>query len=150
MDNSPANTDDKDMRELAFARSEEATKARQYVLDIGGKGKAYQIIDAAYEALADMFPESGWTHRRIRAFFGKEQAGVYFGEMAELHVAAKKKKAERELIEKARREHAEFIERTARMATLLERRDEDFHSPEIEGLRGELSRMDRSRDSREG
>lgn len=149
MDNSPANTDEKVMHELAYARSQEANKARQYVLDIGGSGKVYQIIDKAYDALTELFPKSGWTHRRVRAFLAKEQAGVYYGEMAELHVAAAKKKAERELIQKARREHAEFIERTARMAALLERQDEDFHSDSIEGIRRELGRMDRPGNSRD-
>lgn len=122
--------------------------ARDYVLDIGGPGKGAVIVDRAFKLLAKLFPHDDrpkeqWTSRRVRSFLEREAALVRFREMVELHRAAEHAKAERALIEKARKEHAAFIEKTASLRALLERQDEDFHRPQIEGLGGGLGGMDR-------
>ncbi|RUU79992.1 hypothetical protein [Mesorhizobium sp. M7A.F.Ca.MR.362.00.0.0] len=142
MEKTTATTDKKQMSDVALARS--------YVADIGGRGKVKAILNAAYDRLADMFPHRGepghqWTERRVRAFWYGEAAYVEFREMKELHTAAAKAKEERELLQKARKEHAAFIEKTASYRALLERTDEDFYRPEIEGLGGRMGGLDRSR-----
>lgn len=123
--------------------------ASSYVADIGGPGKVKTILSNAYDRLAKMFPHKDepdwqWTERRVRSFWNKEAAYVEFREMRELHAAAAKAKEERELLRKARIEHAAFIEKTASLAALLERTDEAFHRPSIEGLGGMGSGMDRT------
>lgn len=123
--------------------------ARSYVGDIGGKGPVQLIIERAYDKLADMFPHiheprSRWTERRVRAFWNQEAALVEYREMVELHRAAEAAKAERALIEQARKDHAAFIAKTASVAAFLERQDEAFHSGEIERLRGLDCGMDRT------
>ena len=135
-------TDSQQMSDVAMARS--------YVADIGGRGKVKAVLNAAYDRLADMFPHKGepssqWTERRVRAFWYGEAAYVEFREMKELHTAAAKAKEERELLQRARKEHAAFIEKTASYRALLERQDEDFHRIEIERLGGQLGDLDRSR-----
>lgn len=142
MGKAPANTDSKHMSDLALASS--------YVADIGGPGKVNTILSKAYDRLVEMFPHKDqpkwqWTERRVRSFWNKEAAYVEFREMRELHAAAAKAKEERELLRKARKEHAAFIEKTASLRALLERQDEDFHCPSIEGLGGMGGRVDSSR-----
>jgi hypothetical protein len=146
MGNHTRNTDKKQMSDVALARS--------YVADIGGSGKVQAILYAAYSKLVKMFPHEEnpklqWTERRVRSFWNQEAAYVEFREMRELHAAAAKAKEERELLQKARKEHAAFIEKTAAYRALLERTDEDFFGPEIEGLRGQSRGMDRTRVGRE-
>jgi len=135
-------TDSQQMSDVAMARS--------YVADIGGGGRVKAILNAAYDRLADMFPHKGepglqWTERRVRAFWYGEAAYVEFREMKELHTAAAKAKEERELLQRARKEHAAFIEKTASYRALLERTDPDFFGSEIERLGVESRGMDRSR-----
>lgn len=138
---SPANTDgSKHMSDVAMARD--------YVRDIGGKGAASQIISRAFDRLADMFPHreeprNRWTERRVRSFWNCEAASVQYREMVELHRAAQQAKDERELLDKARKEHAAFIAKTASIRALLEHQDEAFHSGEIERLRSLACRVDR-------
>lgn len=122
--------------------------ARDYVVAIGGPGKGATIVARAYAALTKLFPHEDdprdqWTERRLRSFLEREAALVKFREMVELHRAAEKAKAERELLAQARKQHAEFIEKTASMRALLEHQDEAFHSPEIERLRGMARGVDR-------
>ena len=128
--------------------------ARSYVADIGGSGKVQTFLYAAYSKLVKMFPHEEnpklqWTERRVRSFWNQEAAYVEFREMRELHAAAAKAKEERELLQKARKEHAAFIEKTAAYRALLERTDEDFFGPEIEGLRSQSRNLDRSRVGRD-
>lgn len=132
---------EKQMSDVAMASS--------YLADIGGQGSAKTILSKAYEKLVDMFPHAEdphnkWTERRIRAFWWREAATVQFREMLELHQAAEKAKAERELLAAARKEHAAFIEKTASLRALLEHQDEAFHRPQIEGLGSITSGMDRT------
>ncbi|TGP25916.1 hypothetical protein EN828_10340 [Mesorhizobium sp. M2D.F.Ca.ET.185.01.1.1] len=147
MGKAPANTDKKmSVSDVALARS--------YVADIGGAGKVKAILSNAYSRLISMFPHKNepdwqWTERRVRSFWNGEAAYVEFREMRELHAAAAKAKEERELLQKARKEHAAFIEKTASLRALLERTDPDFFSPEIEGLRRQSRDMDRTGVGRE-
>lgn len=138
MGKSPANTDERKMSDVALAR--------EYVADIGGKGRVKQIIGNCFDALNRKFPKAGWTERRVRSFWNGEAATVSFSEMLQLHKTAEAVKVEQELIRQARREHAEFKERTARLASLLERQDEDFHRESVEGLHSGMGGMDRPRD----
>lgn len=146
MGKSPANTDSQQMSDVAMARD--------YVADIGGKGSVKTILARAYEALGKMFPheedpENQWTERRVKSFWWREAATVQFREMLELHRAAEKAKEERELLQKARKEHAAFIEKTASYRALLERTDPDFFGSEIERLGVESRGMDRTRADRD-
>lgn len=140
MAKSPANTDSKQMSDVARAQS--------YIADIGGPGSVKAVLGTAYKRLVEMFPherepKKQWTERRVRGFWTKEAATVQFYEMIELHAAAAKAKEERELLRKARKEHAEFVEKTASIRALLERTDADFFGAEIERLGAVGRRMDR-------
>lgn len=109
--------------------------ARDYVADIGGRGKVKTMLAKAYDALAKAFPhtddpENQWTERRVRAFWNYDTASVQFREMMELHRVAEKEKAERELLAQARTEHAAFIEKTASIRALLERQSENYSRPQ--------------------
>jgi hypothetical protein len=135
------NTDKKHMSDVALARS--------YLTDIGGNGKVKYILNSAYARLIEMFPHKNnpewrWTERRVRSFWNQEAAYVEFREMRELHTAAAKAKEERELLLRARKEHAAFIEKTASYRALLERTDPTFFGDEIERLGGQLGKLDRS------
>ena len=118
--------------------------ARSLVKDIGGSGRVNEMIYAAYKRLAKMFPQGDdvhnrWTEtRRRNGWYGRSTSVQHF-QMRELYEAAQKAKAERELLQKARREHAEFVARTARLAALLEHQDETFHCDQIAAL-GQQSR----------
>jgi hypothetical protein len=145
MEKTTATTDKKQMSDVALARS--------YVADIGGRGKVKAILNGAYDRLVEMFPHRGepnlqWTERRVRSFWYGEAAYVEFREMRELHTAASKAKEERELLQKARKEHAAFIEKTASYRALLERTDPDFFGGEIERLGGMGRRVDSARADR--
>lgn len=147
MGKSPANTDSQQMSDVAMARD--------YVADIGGKGSVKTILARAYDALGKMFPheddpENQWTERRVKSFWWREAATVQFREMLELHRTAEKAKEERELLQRARKEHAAFIEKSASIRALLERSDPDFHCSEIERLGDMGRRVDRPRADREG
>ncbi len=132
MDISTANTESqKHMSDVAMAGD--------YVTDIGGRGPAKVIIARTFKRLAEMFPHVGepekrWTERRVRGFLSGDASTVQFYEMVELHRAAEEAKAERELLAKARKEHADFIAKTASIRALLEHQDEAFHQPELERL----------------
>jgi hypothetical protein len=136
---SPKNAEgQKQMSDVAMARS--------YVADIGGSARVKVMLANAYDRLRDMFPhtenpENQWTERRLRAFWNEEAATVQFREMVELHRAAENAIAERKMLEIARKEHADFIEKTARLRSLLEHQDQDFHSHQIEGMGCGFGRM---------
>jgi len=126
----------------------DVTMARSYLEHIGGSTPPSQLLNKAYIALAQLNPK--WTHRRVRAIWHREAAAVEYREMIELHRAAEKEVAERAKLAAARKEHADFIEKTARLRALLEHQDSDFHSPEIERLRRVAGGMDRPRAGRGG
>lgn len=123
MDKASGNTDrGQAMEDVAMARS--------YVKEIGGNGGVQERIKRAYELLIRLFPHktqprSQWTYRRVRSFWHEEAAHVEFREMLELHHAAEVARAERKKLQKARKEHAAFIEQTARYRALLKRTSAD-------------------------
>ncbi len=130
----------------------DVTLARGLIRHIGGDcwdGKS-DMLERVYRAINAHLPTevaNRWTRRRLKAFWAREAAGVRFHEMCELaHVAQKAAKRRAEL-EEARKAHAEYVEKTANIAALLEYTDPDFHGVEIEGLRRVSGRMDSTGDS---
>lgn len=112
-----------------------------------GKG---DMLDRVYDAIQDHLPKqvaAKWTRRRVRALWDKEAAIVQFREMTELAEVAGVEIEQKAELKEARRAHAEYIAKTARIAEILERQDEDFHRPQIEGLRSVVRRVDRTRNS---
>lgn len=117
--------------------------ARSLVKDIGGNGRVNEVLYAAYKRLAKMFPhgddsQNRWTETRLRNWWYGRSTSVQHFQMRELYEAARQAKAERELLKKARREHAEFVARTARLAALLEHQDSTFHRDQIEAMGQQL------------
>ena len=90
------------------------------------------LLDRAYDVLSRHYPHSRWTRRRVRALWRKEAARVDYHEIAEM-----------EMILAARKEHAEFVAETERMAAAYLRPDPDFYSPEIEARRSVARGVDR-------
>lgn len=128
----------------------DVAQAQYLISAIGGGGSnAQAMIGKAEAKLKSMFPESGWTFRRLRAWWNHETDVVRHWQMVELYEAAAKAKEERKLIASARREHAEFIAKTARISALLERQDADFHRASIEAMGQQSRGMGGSRDSRD-
>lgn len=120
--------------------------ANYLVRSIGGGGRVCDFIYHACEKLNEMFPHNGdaskqWTQRRLRGWWNNDSDKVLHWQMVELYEAAAKAKEESELIQAARRDHADFIAKTARIAALLEHQDEDFHRDQIAGIRQQSSRM---------
>lgn len=76
-----------------------------------------------------------FTARRLRGFWHHEAAGVRFHEMIELAEVAAAEKAERERIEKAKGEHADFIGRANNILDRLAVQDEEFHGEYLAALR---------------
>lgn len=128
--------------------------ARALVQDIGGQGRVSEMLYSALKTLRQMFPHheephKQWNERRLKAWWNRESENVMHWQMLELFEAAKKAKDERELLAAARREHAEFIAKTARIAALLEHQDEAFHSAQIEAMGQQCGRMGGARDSQD-
>lgn len=123
---------------------EDVVLAKGLIKDIGGSGYVSTMIGTACDKLRELFPHVGkpkrqWTERRLWMWWNEETEVVRFWQMTELYQAAARVKEERELLAAARREHAEFIAKTARIAALLEHQDEDFHSAQIAAM-GQQSR----------
>lgn len=135
MEKITANTDGRHMSDVAMAGN--------YVREIGGLKHAFRLLARLFPHHDE--PKKQWTERRVRGFMSGDAATVQFREMIELHQAAEEAKAERSRLASARKEHAEFIAKTARLRSLLEHQDEDFHRPQIEGLRGIAGGVDRAR-----
>lgn len=126
------------------ARMSDVTLAHNLVAEIAGhcwRGKG-DMLDRVHVAISKRYP--GWTRRRVRAFWHKEAAGVRYHEMIELADVARQEREAREMLDEARRSHAQFVERTARLATALATQDEDFHRDAIGALGGLVGRMDMS------
>lgn len=124
--------------------------ARRLVEDIGGRGRVSETLYEAYKTLRNMFPHTEephkqWTERRLRSWWNRESENVMHWQMLELYQAAAKKKEERALLAEARREHAEFIAKTARIRAFLEHQDEAFNCVQIEGMGHVMGRVDCSR-----
>jgi hypothetical protein len=127
---------------------EDVIQAQGFIRDIGGPAKVGAMIGNACDCLKRLFPHHGepkkqWTERRLWEWWNNRSDVVRHWQMMELYRAAEIKKQERQLLADARRDHAEFLEKTARLRSLLERSDEDFHRPDIEGLGRIVGGMDR-------
>lgn len=103
------------------ANMEDLAAARLLIAEIGG-------VDATYAMLAKTTRH--WTHRRVRALWNGEAAGIRFHEMLELAEA----KADAQELANARKEHAAYVAKTARLARALELKDADFYRPDIDAL----------------
>lgn len=133
---------------------EDVVQAQDFIRDIGGTGKVSAVIGRAADFLKKHFPHEGeprkqWTERRLWEWWNNRSEVVRHWQMMELYRAAETAKQERALLDAARRDHAQFIAKTARLAALLERQDEDFFSDQIEGLRRQGGRMGRPGDRRD-
>jgi hypothetical protein len=125
--------------------------AKNLVAEIAGDcwdGKG-DMLDRVYRAIDKYFREQkqphSWTPRRVRAFWHREAAGVRYHEMIELATVAAAVKIERDQRKEARKSHAEFIARTARLATALAVSDQEFHRDAIEAFsRVQGGRIDRA------
>lgn len=127
------------MSEVALAQDDVAI-ARGLIKEIaghcwGGKG---DMVDRVYDAIDDHFRRQrrrhSWTRRRVRSFWHLEAAGVRFHEMIELAAVAVAAHANRDRLEEARKDHAEFVTRAARMATALAVQDQEFHRDAIDAF----------------
>lgn len=139
METNPENTGEfKQGRSKAMS---DVLTANYLIESIGGPGRVNEKLFRAYRTLTKLFPHADepqkqWNERRLRSWWNRESDVVRHWQMLELYEAAQKVKAERELVAKARREHAEFIQKTARLAAFLEHQDEAFAGPQVEALRG--------------
>lgn len=135
METSPTNLERK-MSDVALAHN--------LVAEIAGhcwRGKG-DMLDRVHASVSKHYPT--WTRRRVRALWHKEAAGVRYHEMCELAEVARLERETRAMLDEARRSHAEFIERTARLATALAAQDEDFHRSQIGALGSVVGGMDMS------
>jgi hypothetical protein len=99
--------------------------ANYLVRSIGGGGRVSDILYEAALKLQKLFPHKGepkkqWTERRLKAWWNNETDVVRHWQMMELYAAAEAAKSEQELLRAARRDHAEFIEKTSRIRALAE------------------------------
>ena len=114
----------------------DAALARNLVAEIAGhcwRGKG-DMCERVYEALQRHLPAEDakrWTRRRVRAFWHREAASVRYHEMLELAEVAERERVRQAEIEGARKEHADFVARTARLAQSLAVADADFHREAI-------------------
>jgi methionine synthase II (cobalamin-independent) len=131
---------DLEMREAVIAQG---LMFRLAAAQPGERNKA--VIGRAYDALKRHFPdEARWTWRRVRSLVEQDVSddAVRLREVRQILEAIEREKADRAALEAARREHAEYVAETLRMATALAVADEAFHRPEIERLRSFAGRMD--------
>ena len=123
--------------------------AHNLIADIAGhcwNGKG-DMIERAYRAVVKHHPQ--WTRRRrVRALWHREAAGVRYHEMIELAETARKERADREALQEARRDHADYIARTSRLEAMLASTDEAFHRPTLEAMGGIADGMDCAGDHR--
>lgn len=123
----PRNPGEPEQRKQGKCKQMSDVATANYLIQaIGGGGKVNAFLYAAYETLNRLFPHQGepekqWTLRRLRAWWNNETDVVRHWQMLELYQAAEHVNSQRDLLEKARKEHADFIEKTARIAALLER-----------------------------
>ena len=122
------------------AEMSDVTLAANLIRDVAGPRGHDEPIkvlwDRAYERLSRHSAQ--WTRRRVRALWAREAARVEHREIREMAEAIR----EQERLRDARKEHAEYLDRIARLETLLLTTDEDFGSHEIAALRGPARGMD--------
>lgn len=88
------------------------------VEEIGGKRRVGDMFHAAVKELNKRFPhkadpQNKWTERRLRGWWNNESNVVKHFQMMELFDTA-------EQLRKARQDHADFIEKTARIRSLAQ------------------------------
>ncbi|WP_244475507.1 hypothetical protein [Rhizobium sp. Leaf311] len=88
------------------------------VEEIGGKRRVGDMIHAAVKELNKRFPhktdpQNKWTERRLRGWWNRESNVVRHFQMMELYDTA-------EQLRKARRDHADFMEKTTRMRAVAQ------------------------------
>lgn len=118
--------------------------ARNIIIEIAGdcwNGKS-DMLDRVWRVCRAN--GKNFTRRRIRGLFHKEAALVKYHEMIDLAEVAAIEKQRNEELKSARKSHAEFVTKTARLASLLEVQDADFHRGQIEAMRGNIGGMDRA------
>jgi len=106
---------------LKSERMDDVATANFLIEEIGGKRHIGDMLRTACRELRSRFPhrhdpENQWTERRLRGWWNNESRTVKHFQMVELYVAAEELRA-------ARKEHAEFRSKTARirqMAQLIE------------------------------
>jgi len=94
-------------------RMSDVATANFLVEQIGGKRHIGDMLHSAWRELSKRFPhkndpENRWTERRLRGWWNNESQIVKHFQMVELYETA-------EALRKARDQHAEFIEKTARI-----------------------------------
>lgn len=127
----------------ALKQMSDVAQAQHLISAIGGGGSnATALLGKAEEKLQKLFPKGGWTYRRLRAWWNNETEIVRHWQMMQLYEAASVVKSEAELLREARKQYADFKQKTARLATFIEHQDEAFHGPQVDALRGRLRSMD--------
>jgi hypothetical protein len=94
-------------------RMSDVATANFLVEQIGGKRQIGDMLHSAWRELSKRFPhkndpENRWTERRLRGWWNNESQIVKHFQMVELYETA-------EALRKARDQHAEFNEKTARI-----------------------------------
>jgi hypothetical protein len=89
---------------------------------IGGKRRVGEMFYSAVKELNKRFPhkedpQNKWTERRLRGWWNKESEIVKHFQMMELYETA-------EQVRRARQDHAEYIEKTARLRAMAKLRAE--------------------------
>lgn len=104
---------------------DDVATANYLIRSIGGGGRIGNMFFEAAATLQKLFPHNGdpkkqWTERRLKAWWNNETDVVRHWQMMELYAAAEAAKEERALLRAAKRDHAEFIEKTARIRALAQ------------------------------
>jgi hypothetical protein len=149
METSPEKTEQKQMSDLAIARSLFIKINNGDALNIKGMlNRVYKFVKDAHEKRADENERRRpWTHRKLRGIW-EGKAIVKYHEMLELADAVEAAAQETKLQE-AREAHAEFIAQNCRITAMLSTVDEAFHSHEIERLRGVIRGVDSAGNNRD-
>lgn len=96
MEKLPASVE-REMSEVSAPTFNSSDKAYGLIKDIAGhtwRGRG-DMIDRVYSTVADAFPKSRWTRRRIRALWHREAARIDWREVRELEFVAEVERAER-------------------------------------------------------
>lgn len=135
------------LKRAGKSKMSDVVMAVGFIKDIGGGGQVNVMLRSAHAFLIKHFkhkeePEKRWTERRLRSWWNNECRKVEFWQMLELAAAAELAKLEREKkLAEARRDHAEFMQKTTSLIEALKLRDPAFYRGEIERLGMEVSRV---------
>lgn len=104
----------------ATLHQDDVRQVRFLMRTIGGDGRVNDFIYRVFKVMTALFPHEGdpkkqWTERRLKAWWNNETDVVRHWQMMELFAASEAVKSEREMLNAARKEHAEFIQKTARL-----------------------------------